>query len=343
MHFHSAQAAETALLLDKAMIIEKPITIRAQDEGDNYGAPPLDEGDEGGQSVDVPNGDSSTGPARSRELPFESDDDELPSESGPLPGSMPTDYVPRSPQQPADEKLAVILSLIAAGYELGQRALDYIAATQTAQAAAAAARSVASLAYSTASEIAERHGVREQLRAIDERHGVTEKASAVRAASIEAYETARATAAPIAADAARATVVAASAVACTVSTAAETAAPVVQSAVEAATPVAIEAISAAGAALHTAVENASPVVQDVRERVSNTVAQQLDDDTVQERLQSARARLADVKSWAFTMLASTVDRAQEAWNGGTDAAGEGATRAPAPPPERAPAPGYGGL
>ena len=92
-----------------------------------------------------------------------------------------------------------------------------------------------------------------------------------------------------------------------------------------------------------AVENASPVVQDVRERVSNTVAQQLDDDTVQERLQSARARLADVKSWAFTMLASTVDRAQEAWNGGTDAAGEGATRAPAPPPERAPAPGYGGL
>ena len=59
VRFHSAQAAQTALLLDKAMIVEKPITIRAVGKGpdeDNYGAPPLDDGDEGGESVDLSEG-----------------------------------------------------------------------------------------------------------------------------------------------------------------------------------------------------------------------------------------------------------------------------------------------
>ena len=51
--------------------------------------------------------------------------------SGPLPGAMPEGFVPRSAAasegpEASDQKLAVILALLAAGYDLGQQALDYM-------------------------------------------------------------------------------------------------------------------------------------------------------------------------------------------------------------------------
>ena len=340
VRFHSTQAAETALLLDKAMIVDKPITIREADKGpseDNFGAPPLDVGDEGGESVNLGEGGTETKwPADGgRTRPMTSFDQIEEPSAGPLPGAMPEGFVPRaagserSSGGSPDEKLAVILALLAAGYQLGQQALDFLKATQAAQTATAAASAAVALVAQTVADVDERHGVSEKVRQFDQEHKVSEKVEAVRVAATEQAEVIRATAGPMAAQAARATV-------STVSSAVETAGPVVAAAAE-----------SASVALHSAVETATPVVQSAVSQVSATVSEQLEDERVQQRLQGARAALTSAKSWAFSMLADGVDRAQSAWSARNEGGAQG-ERAPAHGvphgvPSNPSGGGYGGL
>lgn len=163
--FSTVSAAETALLLNQAMIVEKPITIASVAAVDS------------GQILD-------------------GEDDES---DFALPGAMPEGYRPppsASEASDASSKLKALFALLAAGYELGQQAIDFIAATEAAQKAAAAARQAAAMMAATALDLDQRHRITHNVRAFDEEHSISERAAVVSERASAAWESAVETATP---------------------------------------------------------------------------------------------------------------------------------------------------
>ena len=206
--FHSRAAAETALLLNQATIVDKPITVTK---------PQAEHAD-----ISLPEPSAivyTTDAGLVRLQPFDGVE-----EPGPLPGSMPQNFSYAPSAAANDEKLGTLLALLNAGYQLGQTAIDYIAQTEAAQAAAAAARSAAALVSAKLLEVDEEHHITAKLKAFDEEHAISQTAKQTWDKAVETAEAGRQAAAPIAADAQRA-----------LQEAVETAAPVAAASAEAVT------------------------------------------------------------------------------------------------------------
>lgn len=166
--FLSAQGAETAILLDGAMIVDRPLSIHA----------PADEAKP--EHEPVAHGAEST------------------TESG-LPGAMPdaagasvsggssgggTTYELPGAGLPAgsEEASSAIAALLAAGYTLGKRAIDFLADFEErhGKPAASAMRVLLDLkqqARSKAAELDETHAISANLKKFDEEHEISERAS----------------------------------------------------------------------------------------------------------------------------------------------------------------------
>ena len=206
--FHSAAAAETALLLDQALIVDRPITIASATQAA-----------EGAALADA---------ADSHPL--------LPPGGGGLPGAMPVkaplDEPPEAPPPhededdvevvasvagasaavgdegtPAESARKTIANLLAAGWVLGEKAQAYMSVMEEQLGplkvrASEAIQVGVAVVREKALEVDETHAISASVRAFDEQHQITTQAARAHSSAKDMWEKAVTVATPLALEAA---------------------------------------------------------------------------------------------------------------------------------------------
>ena len=211
--FLSAQGAETALLLDGALIVDRPINIHAPPDAP---APLLDRLAGEHETASMLEGDASL--SHLPRLPRGEDHGgghRVMGAEG-LPGAMPEGGMPAGAPDAsypdgagAEGASGAIASLIAAGYKLGQRAFDFLSHLEEAHGRPAASavaliREGADAVRVKVAEVDEANKISATVKAFDEEHEITERASAMWTGAVESARIGVESATPLAVGAAEA-------------------------------------------------------------------------------------------------------------------------------------------
>lgn len=232
--FLTGAGAETALLLDGALIVDRPLLIRTL-EAAATGTPPSLTTHPlagGAPAAAAPTPAPANAAPLAAEETLSSSCAHAGAHAGAYAGAHagahadddevlePPTEPPRAPPPPPEgtdgnrrfdhgSARSTISALLAAGFTLGQRALWYIQQAEEAYApgtsrrAADMLRSGAESVQRTAQQIDAEHRIRERIRAFDEEHEISHKAAALWSEAVESTSAAVQTATPVAASAAQ--------------------------------------------------------------------------------------------------------------------------------------------